>query len=220
MFTWTGFYVGANAGFGGNEHSHPITFGRRTAAATPAGSFDLSLSGGLFGVQAGYNRQIGSFVVGAEADFAFTSIEGDRSILGTGLFPGGAGGGPATATFSSKIENLGTVRVRAGYAWDRALLYVTGGWAYGNVKSDIVASGGGARALDINYSKTNMHNGWAIGAGVEYAFTNNLTFKAEYLYVDLGKATIYSTTYRTGTTVLLEAEPKTHIVRAGLNYKF
>lgn len=217
-FTWQGFYVGLNAGYGGNEVSHPITFGRRSTVATPVGALNLTTSGGLVGAQVGYNYQMGAFVVGAEADFSFANIEGSQNLLGTGLFPGGAGGGPTRASLSTKIETLGTVRLRLGYAWDRALFYVTGGWAYGNINGGIVATG--AQALNIDYSKSNWHNGWTLGAGVEYAFTNNITFKTEYLYADLGNATVYQAVYRSGTNVKLETDVAAHIVRVGLNYKF
>ena len=214
-FTWTGFYLGLNGGYGGDTINHPINFGRRTAPAASVGALDMTMNGGLIGAQIGYNYQIDSFVVGAEADFAFTNIEGTVSLLGTGLFPGGTGNGPRAANLSSQIDSIGTVRLRAGYAWEKALFYVTGGWAYGNVTGSI-----NAPALGIDYSKSNMHSGWTLGAGIEYAFTNAITFKTEYLYADLGSATVYSNVYRTGTTVKLNSDVSAQIVRVGLNYKF
>ena len=105
---------------------------------------------------------------------------------------------------------FGTVRGRVGYAFDRFLPYVTGGFAYGNVKNKV------SHPTFGSFSDDNTQYGWTLGGGLEYAFTNNLTAKLEYLYVDLDKESINVP----GGTFNSDVETKFSVVRAGLNYKF
>jgi len=171
-FTWTGFYIGANAGYGWGNVKPNV-----------AGDLDGFIGGG----QVGYNYQIGQFVLGAEADFQGADLSTGSNVFGD----------------SVRTEYFGTVRARVGVAFDRFLPYVTGGWAYGNVKTTV----GGFGSTDKTHT-----GGYTIGAGLEYAFTNNLTAKVEYLYVDLGEKNVFNTGVKVGTDF--------SVVRAGLNYKF
>ena len=132
---------------------------------------------------AGYNQQIDNFVVGVEGDLAKTNIDG------------------STGSNSAKITSLGTVRARAGVAVDRALVYGTAGYAGGNMKVTSGASG------------TKWENGYAVGAGLEYAFTNNVSGKAEYLYTHLNDKNYNLTSVTT-------AGSNTSAIRTGVNYKF
>lgn len=164
VFTWTGFYIGANAGYAwGNA-----------AFASPGGF--------IGGAQIGYNYQFASpFVLGVETDFDFSGVsDGNYSL-----------------------NYLGTVRARAGWAFDRVLVYGTGGFAYG--QGSLKAFG-----LSADASQT----GWTLGAGAEYAFDRSWTARAEYLYVDLG-----STTFQTFTGPVATGFDA-NILRAGVNYRF
>lgn len=202
VFSWTGLYVGLNAGFGGDKFRYPFGLGGISGEAS------LNSSGPLGGAQIGYNWQMGNgFVLGAEADYAFSNIRGKIGVAGTD------GINTLSADIGSKLTQLGTVRARVGYGWDRALFYVTGGWAYGRVESELNASANGSSL--INISKTVNQNGWTVGAGVEYAFTNNISLKTEYLYVDLGKDTLYA-----DRVANLSVDSRLHLVRAGVNYRF
>jgi len=96
------------------------------------------------------------------------------------------------------------MRGRAGYAFDRILIYGTGGGAFGNVQA------GSTGSFD-----TGTQIGWTVGAGVEFAFTPNLTGKVEYLYVDLGNFSC-NVNCAAGTSVTFTE----NVVRAGINYKF
>ncbi len=176
-FTWTGFYVGANAGYGwGNVNANGFA---------NVGNLDGFVGGG----QVGYNYQMGQFVVGAEADFQGADLSSGSNL---GLV-------------NVKTEYFGTVRARVGVAFDRFMPYITGGWAYGNVKTSIPALG---------FSSDRTHTGgYAIGGGLEYAFTNNLIAGVEYLYVDLGDKNILGAA---GTKVGTDFS----VVRARLSYKF
>lgn len=174
-FTWTGFYVGANAGYAwGNVNADGIA---------NIGDIDGFVGGG----QVGYNYQMGQFVLGLEADIQGADLSSGNNLFGARV----------------KTDYFGTVRARVGFAYDRFLPYITGGWAYGNVKTDIVGFG----------SSDNSHTGgWAVGGGLEYAFTNNLIGGVEYLYVDLGEKRIFNTGTKVGTDF--------SVVRARLSYKF
>jgi len=143
-----------------------------------------NLDGYSIGGTVGYNQQMDNFVVGVEGDLAKTNIDG------------------ATSTNSAKITSLGTVRARAGVAMDRALVYGTAGYAGGNMKVSTAAGSG-----------TKWENGYAVGAGLEYAFTNNVSAKAEYLYTHLNDKN-YALT---GVTT---AGSNTSAIRSGVNYKF
>ena len=175
-FTWTGFYVGANAGYG---------FGNVNANGwANVGDLDGFVGGG----QVGYNYQMGQFVVGLEADLQAADLSSGNNLGLIGV----------------KTEYFGTVRARVGVAFDRFMPYITGGWAYGNVKTSLPG---------IGFSSDRSHTGgFAVGGGLEYAVTNNLIAGVEYLYVDLGEKNILGAGTKVGTDF--------SVVRARLSYKF
>lgn len=183
-FSWTGGYVGANAGYG---------WGRHTKAGR---GFYNRTSGGLVGVTAGYNQQYGNVVAGVEGDIAAADVKG-------------SGSAPGPVTGRSRISALGTARARIGVAADRLLVYGTGGYAGAQVKNTLVDAPRG-----LGYSEGKWLNGYAVGAGAEYAVTDNVTAKAEYLYADLGRKTYFAAPNAMSTGMRLST------VRGGVNYKF
>jgi outer membrane immunogenic protein len=177
-YNWTGFYVGLNGGggFGSSDISAPVS----------SGSYDTS--GALVGGTLGYNYQMGQVVFGLEGDAAWSSIRGSGPCAGT--------------TCETRNNWLSTVRGRLGYAIDRFMPYVTGGAAFGDIKTSIAGIG------DTRETKA----GWTVGGGIEAAITGPWTAKVEYLHVDLGD---------TGTAVPgANANFHTDIVRGGINYRF
>jgi outer membrane immunogenic protein len=184
FFTWSGFYVGFNAGYGWGTSNW-------TSALGTTG--DFRVSGGVFGGTLGYNMQMGSAVFGLEGDFDWSGIKGSSTSV------------VCLGSCETKNTWLATARGRIGYAFDRFLPYATGGAAFGNLK--MTGPLGGASS-----TKT----GWALGAGLEYAFTTSWSAKLEYLYVDLGKATCNAAC----TGVPADVTFQTSLVRAGVNYKF
>ena len=208
--TWTGPYAGLNAGWGFGKVTDPYV--------TPVlGS--TKTSGVLGGLQVGYNHQAGDFVLGVEADYAMANVKGDlaRSIndvaLGNYRISGSVG-------FSSTLETFGTVRARAGVTMNSALFYATGGYALGRNKIKAIGSGsyitgGVTTALGDAGSDSKSVSGWVVGGGVEYAITSNISGKLEYLYADLGKATVFSRSWAAN-----EVSTKVNILRAGVNYRF
>ncbi len=219
IFTWTGFYVGVNAGviFTDNDIR---TSGNaaNTIANVAANRRPPSLSnndeGFTIGGQVGYNYQIGNIVIGAEADLAYTDLKSTARFTSTLNDP---------STFRQDLEYLGTVRLRIGYALDRFLVYATGGVAYGDVtnSADFFSNAAG-NPLAFTGSRSDVEVGYAVGGGVEYAFTNNLSLKAEYLYYDLGERNVVvNAVPGVGlNSYTSRFENNGHIVRAGLNYRF
>jgi outer membrane immunogenic protein len=191
-YNWTGFYVGGNLGYGWGRQDNSVD-------GTSVGS--ANVNGIIGGGQVGYNWQVNQIVFGLEADFQGSGQKGDGSF--TVPFPG---------TFTNKLDWFGTVRGRVGYAFDRWLPYVTGGWAYGHGSIDASAPGVGAGSVSNTYS------GWTVGGGLEYAFLNNWSAKIEYLYVDFGNGP--SVTLAPSASVLSGGKLTDNIVRVGLNYKF
>lgn len=201
VFTWTGFYVGANAGYGFGRGKSTDVVVAGTRYPSHEGSFNSD--GAIGGGQVGYNYQIGNVVIGAEADLQSTGVKGSYVELGS--------------TDTGRIEYLGTVRARAGYAFGNVLLFATGGFAYGSTKvtvTNIINSSSPVATDRV------MSTGYVLGGGVEYALTNNWTVKGEYLYVNLGKKGL--SFYDTVNTVLTTANASstTNVVRLGVNYKF
>ncbi len=201
LYSWTGFYVGANGGFGGNNFNYSSTI-----AGVP-GNASLNSSGFLGGGQAGFNWQVAPlWVIGVETDFDGTDISSNASAS-TPL---------ASANVGTKIDWFGTVRGRAGFlVTPVVLLYGTGGWAYGHTTSSASATALGATA---SVSSGNEQNGWTAGGGLEYAINPWLSFKTEYLYVNLGSANLGGTLG--GVPLLLSEKTTAQTVKAGLNFKF
>jgi outer membrane immunogenic protein len=191
VFTWTGFYVGVNAGYGWNTHSNDTVFVPGVGFVSNGGSNGGFVGGG----QVGYNYQMGMFVLGAETDIQYADLGHNNN---NGLIRDDNG------------NWFGTARVRAGVAFDRALIYATGGFAYGDIGRH-----GAYYDPVLGYSGGSSTNtGWTVGGGVEYAFTNNLTAKVEGLYVNLDSG--HNDVLGFGNTHTGEFG----VVRAGLNYKF
>jgi len=199
---WGGVYFGINGGYGFGTSNW-------TNAGVSTGGFGTN--GFLLGGTAGLNYAIGGgFVFGVEGDMDWSTLSGSSSIAACAgvqtLVPG--------AACSTKSNWLSTARARAGYAFDRILIFATGGAAIGDLQVALTpATGfiGGAAQF-----------GWTAGGGIEYAFADNVTAKVEYLYVNLGAASCVTNNCGTipgivtGATVSLTE----NLVRAGVNYKF
>jgi len=197
IFTWTGFYVGVNAGIGFGGKSSSTTFVPAPGTVGPVVYYSGDdQSGFVGGAQAGYNWQTGPFVIGAEADIQYADLGKKYYYSDFGLS-------------SDAGSYFGTVRLRAGYAFDRFLVYATGGLAYGDVGERL-------------FGGSNTRAGWTVGGGVEYAFTNNWTVKLEGLYVNIDQGNNTGTISTDIGDYLVERSKNNDfgVVRVGLNYKF
>jgi outer membrane immunogenic protein len=229
-FSWTGFYVGVNAGWGWNDTSGD-TFCTDPGGITQ-GTFcpifpqgNLQPSGGFGGGQIGYNLQNGQFVYGIEADIQGADISDSFSMATLGVPQvGGTTLGPGTFSQSQKLDWFGTVRGRLGWTpWDRTLLYLTGGLIYGHESvSGLVALASGATYAA---SDSSVRIGGTVGGGVEYAFSPRFTGRIEGLYYDMGSETITavgvgSTGIPTGFTQSSTFNYRGGLVRGAVNFKF
>jgi outer membrane immunogenic protein len=192
-FTWTGCYIGGNAGGVWAKKDW-------TSTPTTAGTSSASLSGGLAGGQIGCNYQVSTWVFGIQGDYDWTNVSADASDVSV------------IATDTTKIKGLASVTGRGGYAWDRFLGYVKGGGAW---VSDSYTISSPAFAALATASET--RTGWTIGVGGEYAFTNWLTGFAEYDYYDFGtKSNSFAGTF----TTTVDIKETKSVAKAGLNFKF
>lgn len=191
-FNWTGAYLGVVGSYNwGHSNWDFINPGGTNA--------DHHTDGGGIGGTIGYNWQFSNNVVlGIEGDLSWLDAKGHTPCPT-----------PAFECYS-KVSWMGTVRPRLGYAINRFMPYVTGGAAFGRVK--LWSPAGGALPA---ISESHTAFGWAAGAGMEYAFTDHLTAKLEYLHVDLGKDTYF------GSTIdISRGRWRDDSLRVGLNYKF
>ena len=220
-FSWTGFYVGFNAGYGFSNENEVETRGIDAINGFNVGAgfrprfVELDSEGFIGGVQLGYNWQFNNVVFGLETDIQYTDFEDNRNFVGTsGL----------NNFYRRDLEYLGTFRGRLGLAFDRALFYVTGGLAYGGVHNSAdFRSGFNTTAFFGQSDDTRV--GYAIGGGLEYAFTNNISLKAEYLYYDLGDEDVRvglqpGFAPALGAGYFSEFRNDGHIIRGGINFKF
>jgi len=236
---WTGCYIGGNVGGGWARDREtwtgiveaPTAFAAGAATVLPAAAnADYSATGFVGGGQIGCNYQMGSFVLGGEADAQYTSFRGSRGAVSLG----NTNGGPATIVpgiIAESFESnwLATFRGRAGFTTGPILFYVTGGAAWANLKlADQVCFPTAAVPACATGANNNSRLGWTFGGGLEWMFAPNWSVKAEYLYVDLGTVSYASL----GTPIAAIPNPFpnafiTHnhritenIARLGVNFKF
>jgi len=170
-FSWTGFYVGINGGYGWGE----------AEVSNSLGSFTTDTQDGwLIGGTIGYNFQTGVWVWGIEGDIDYALIDGNVSNT------------VACGGTTCEVENtwFATVRGRIGYAFDRWMPYFTGGGAFAGTKMTVAGT-----------SNTDTATGWTIGGGVEYSFLGPWSAMIEYLYADLGPTTCDASTCGVATDV-------------------
>jgi outer membrane immunogenic protein len=200
-WTWTGFYVGAHGGYAWARATGP--------------DLHIDQQGGFGGIQMGLNYQFWDhWVLGLESDASFADIKGSTSLVCGGGGGGGGGGCDTVGTITIKVDAFGSFRERAGYAWDRVLLYETAGVAWADAKPHIVVTAGEPSQLGT-FDDRRLMTGLAGGGGIEFAATPNLTIKAEYLYLDFPAKVFLS-----GTSQNSPADERIHTVRVGMNWLF
>jgi outer membrane immunogenic protein len=200
-YDWTGvsagIFISANA-VEGEYDSQP------TCGCTVT---DISMSGIGFGggVRFGADYQMGDIVFGAIADWGLTGEI--------------AANNAATEQTYLKMNNMGTLRARAGWALDDTLIYATGGLAYASMEFGGMVDG-------VNSSETKTTKGLAIGAGMEHALSDDFSVGVEYMYVNFGKTDHFLTDGGAGNTAGTTSGTARmdyqdfHTVRATANYRF
>jgi outer membrane immunogenic protein len=201
-YDWTGFYIGIHGGGAWLDHNQRTSLNNgscNTVGAGTTANCSLTAFGGIVGGFAGYNLQSGRVVYGIEADGSWTGLKKSVST------PDSAGLGNGLTTLTGRVDWLATVRGRIGITMSPTLLYVTGGVAFGGVKSSWTDNDPPPNTNAIAVDKVKV--GWVAGGGIEHAFAGNWRVRVEGLYHDLGKVSVgpvqfpqfgnaYSTTFR------------------------
>lgn len=218
-FNWTGFYIGVNGGYAGNTFTHPFALSGPFGPAggvvdVITGSGDVTAGGFVGGAQIGANYQIGSIVVGIEGDIQKSTVDGRVTISADTAAPLPPFSIDANA--GTSLDWYATIRPRLGFAHDRFLVYVTGGLAYGATTSSYDVTIGATNFAD---SITNNVMGYTVGAGLEYALTDNVTFKTEYTFTDFQPTNLLTAPVGPGT-FSIDSDLSIHAVRAGINFLF
>jgi outer membrane immunogenic protein len=209
VFTWTGFELGAQVGGGAGRTSvNQTTF------------FDVNVSdsygsSGVFGgIHLGFNYQFsGPIVAGVQLEYNFAGVTGTASA-------------PPLDLLETSIRQFGSADGRLGVAFDRLLIYAIGGFAYGDIRSQIQLQGDAPGVT--NFFSVNRY-GFDVGGGLEYNFYGNWTARAEYRYYDWGTLGFNSAGFGSavnGIPALTFANPNhssrdtMQTGRIGLTYKF
>ena len=172
-FLWTGLYVGGHLGYGwGSSSSTNLVDQGDGDAFDGADDFAVQPYGFMAGVSIGYNWQFDGVVFGLEADLGYLGAEDSQAN--------------DFAFTTAEYGGYGTLTGRIGYAEDRWLFYAKGGLALANITNSAGALDDGDVNLFDLTSVEETRAGWALGAGVEYAFQRDLSMKIEYLYMDFG----------------------------------
>lgn len=186
-FTWNGAYIGGQIGYGwGKSHYTSLL-----------NSGELKPNGFLGGIYAGYNFALeNNFVLGADIDVTYNDLKKHNANQ--------------SEEFETELRWSGAARVRAGYAVDRFLPYIAGGVAFGQVQNKYSITG-----INRTYSDKETVTGWTLGAGVDYAVTDNVIVRFEYRYTDFGRKD-----FDFGGSDGVPNKFKTNDIRLGVAYKF
>jgi len=262
LFTWTGFYFGVNAGYGWSDSNNGrdrtfvldgadfgAGFGDTTVVVRDS---DREADGFLGGAQVGFNYQFGAgsgLVVGVEADIQGIDLDngddGRINVVTTTLVNGGTlitkDEFAAVRSGASSLDWVRHCPRRIGWAFDRVLVYGTGGFAFGGGDHHNGCPDGFRSSRDCGFGDDETRWGYAIGGGVEWALpitaslfgSSAVTFKIEGLYVNLdddnngGRSDLVGFNRATGDAIRISGAGTRHdnetdfgIVRAGINFKF
>ena len=172
-FSWTGCYIGGEIGYAWGRDRDNETFIATGAPSPFSPTNSANVKGPKIGGYVGCNWQVQQFVFGVEGDAEWADLKGSANYV-TPVPPD---------FYETTVKWQGSARGRIGYAFDRVLLYATGGVAFANI-NEHDQLGANAAIVD-NHSAT--RSGWTAGAGVDFAFTNNLIGRVEYRYADFGR---------------------------------
>jgi outer membrane immunogenic protein len=229
-YNWEGFYAGLNAG-GGFANSQDASLSGvvdPTNFLTPLIPFGvypngaMDTSGFVGGAQIGYNLQWSHWVFGLETDFSGADIDGSSTVNVPPIpLGGGAFTDATTNTFKQRLDWLGTLRGRLGYAIDNWLLFASAGLAYGHVNASVTSVDATAPITVITGSNSETKAGWAVGGGAEYG-VGAWVFRAEYLYFDLGHTSVTANVVspNNGSALIYDMDVTGNVIRGAVSHRF
>ena len=239
VYSWTGFYVGGDAGMAGVKNNFTSNFSQRDSDPTLANNVQdnpFSPTPFIGGGHAGFNWQFApNLVAGVEGDWQ--SVRSRQSFCRQTDFTSVACvDGPTNdrgfASASGELDWVATARGRVGWATGPLMIYGTGGAAFAKVANSVglsclqggcADSGGPSRHLSASVSSSTQQTGWVIGAGVEWMFAQNWIVRGEYQHIDLGSmSSAISPAGCSNVSCSFSATQKMglDILRAGVSYKF
>ncbi|NJM34193.1 MAG: porin family protein [Rhodomicrobium sp.] len=218
---WSGPYIGIHIGYGsadissrdGGTDIHNPPFGAFACGPAATGNycddpFELDAEGVLGGIQLGYNVRNGNFLLGVEGELGWLNIDEEKTLIR-----------PQNDRdfLSAEYGLYGTLALRAGLIYENALLYVKGGAAIARIETeaaDIDENGGVFEIFPGSFiSDDGIETGFAVGGGVEYALSEKIAIKAEYLYMDFGSSKAVSP-----QGDIYKTEHSLHTAKVGLNF--
>jgi outer membrane immunogenic protein len=202
VFTWTGFELGLHVGGAGD----------RTSVTLPPFSDSYWGSGVFGGLHVGFNYQLmGPIVVGVQGEYNFAGITGNTSFVPLNYL-------------STSVREFGSADARLGVAFDYLLVYVIGGFAYGDIPNAINFSGSPSIVgFPVNRFFDANRYGYDVGGGLEYNFYGNWTARAEYRYYNFGTLGFADAGFGNPVTIAIPNHSDKEIMqtgRIGLTYKF
>jgi outer membrane immunogenic protein len=205
VYDWTGVYVGVFGGGGYGNHNVNNATGQSGTFTDFTANY--SSMGGVAGGEIGYDWQSGNYLVGIAGDVFWSGIKGnDANQFFSGNFPG------VTGVDADNLRWGGTLRARGGIAFDRWLLFFTGGYAFGDIQHT------NTDATTNLVDKFTVHaSGLTAGAGFEYAITNNVIGKFEYRYYNFNG---YNRPNPPNGAIPYTTESTYSVVTIGLDFKF
>jgi outer membrane immunogenic protein len=214
IYNWSGLYIGLHVGVDALRDTFTDTTGILNTAGTGTRVDPYSY---IAGGQIGANYQFASIVIGIEATFGYTQLNGTTYYPSTVL-----GGLTGSESASSQVPWYATATGRVGYAFNDLLVYGKGGgaWMRANYTEQTLVAGNVSSGQQISANRS----GFTAGGGFEYGFTENLSGKIEYDFLDFGTKT-YDFNALTFIGIPIGSFPNsvksnTHMVTAGLNYRF
>lgn len=227
--TWSGLYLGVQGGK--TKSGGEVELGPYSGTLIPLDvSNDLfvirqsdlrgTMSGGL---TAGYNRQFGNFIFGVEGDFTMQSLDVTHTksrIDPNPAFP--FNGQQVDSFYTTEFGAYGTLRLRAGWAFNRTMIYATAGLAAGEVHNSFGIAIPGLLYQSPDWSKDGLAMGYAIGAGIEHLLTDQVSLKAEGLFIDLEDTVVQGQDPVSfpNEYISYKFENQMMVGRLGLNYRF
>lgn len=217
-YSWTGFYIGAHAGYNWGRSRAVDVDGYNTVVGD---AWDFRTKGFVGGGQLGYNLQSGPLVFGIEADLGYLNAKGSAASPASCRFA-------ACDTVGSLDSDFyATARGRLGLAWGQWMIYGTGGYFGLNTKTSVLDTCFAAPCFPgiTNAADSSFRHGWTAGGGIEVTLGSGWSIKGEYLYYDVGSKTLSAPLFfppvaAPFATFRWDTRSDGNIVRLGINYRF